>query len=223
MDGYQILQVSREEIRTSSPNLPSIVHNADDIKTFSDFIAGSNIITKTMLSCLSSALGLNGEARFESMHRNEHKSKSALAMMCYLPGDVKTSKEIGHQKHTDIGSLTLLFSEQWGLQILPPGCNTWNFVEPRKGHAVVNVGDSLRFASNHSLFSCIHQVVPIDNVMDRYSVAFFLRPDNNAKFLDSQGRWITAEQWHDEKFDVFTLPHSEQRLANSMLVGGMEA
>lgn len=222
MDGYEILQVSRDEIKTPNPNLPSIVDNADDIKTFSDFIAGSNIITKTMLSCLSTALGLSGEARFENIHRNEHKSNSALAMFRYLPGDMKTSKEIGHQKHTDIGSLTLLFSEQWGLQVLPPGCDTWGFVEPREGHAVINVGDSLRFASGHRLFSCIHQVVPIDNIADRYSVAFFLRPESDAKYLDSQGRWVTAGQWHDEKFDVFKATHAEQRLANSVLVGGME-
>ncbi|KAJ5370010.1 uncharacterized protein N7496_006102 [Penicillium cataractarum] len=222
MDGYEILQVSRDEIRMPNPNLPSIVHNTRDIKTFSDFIGGSNIITKTILSCLSTAFGLSGEARFENAHRNEHKSNSALAMMRYLPGDPQSSKEIGHQKHTDIGSLTLLFSEQWGLQVLPPGSDTWGFVEPKKGHAVVNVGDSLRFASGHKLFSCIHQVVPIDNVADRYSIAFFLRPENHAKFLDSQGRWVRADQWHDEKFDVFKATHAEQKLVNSMLVGGME-
>lgn len=222
MDGYEILQVSRDEMRMLNPNLPSIVGNTDDMKTFSDFIGGSNIIAKIMLSCLSTALSLTGEDRFESSHRNEYKSNSALAMMRYLPGDPTSSKEIGHQKHTDIGSLTLLFSEQWGLQVLPPGCDTWSFVEPKAGHAVINVGDSLRFASGHRLFSCIHQVVPIDNISDRYSIAFFLRPENGAKFLDSQGRWVKAEQWHDEKFDVFKATHAEQKRVNSMLVGGME-
>ncbi|KAL2869025.1 gibberellin 20-oxidase family protein [Aspergillus lucknowensis] len=222
-DGYEILKVSRDEISTRYPNLPSIINNDDDIKTFSDFIAGSNIITKTMLSCLSTSLGLTGESRFETSHRNEHKSNSTLAMFRYLPGDMQTSKEIGHQKHTDIGSFTLLFSEQWGLQVLPPGSDTWGFVEPREGHAVINVGDSLRFASGHKLYSCIHQVVPFNNTEDRYSVAYFLRPESEAKYLDSQGRWVTASQWHDEKYDLFKATHADQRLANSMLVGGMEA
>lgn len=42
-------------------------------------------------------------------------------MMHYIPSNPVTDKNIGHQKHTDISSLTLLFSEQWGLQIRPPG------------------------------------------------------------------------------------------------------
>lgn len=177
------------------------------------------MITKTILSCLSDAHELTGKDRFENMHRNEHKSTSALAMMRYLGGDLKSSKKIGHQKHTDIGSLTLLFSEQWGLQILPPGCGTWCFVKPRKGHAVVNVGDLLRFASGHTLSSCIHQVVPIDNIADRYSIAYFLRPENDAEFVDSRGEQVTAKRWHDIKFDEFPAPHEEQ--TPSVILGGM--
>lgn len=77
-------------------NLLSIVHNARDIKTFSDFIGGSNIITKTILLYLSTAFRLSREARFENAHRNEHKSNSALAIIRYLPGDPKSSKEISY-------------------------------------------------------------------------------------------------------------------------------
>jgi isopenicillin N synthase-like dioxygenase len=84
-------------------------------------IAGSNIITKTILSALSTGLGLTGKDRFENSHRNHRPSTSTLAMMHYVPCDPVTDKNIGHQKHTDISSLTLLFSEQWGLQIRPPG------------------------------------------------------------------------------------------------------
>ncbi|KAJ5115614.1 hypothetical protein N7448_011392 [Penicillium atrosanguineum] len=210
-DGYAILQVSREEIRSPNPYLPSIVRNRKDIKTFSDFIGGSNTITKTILSCLSTALGRTGADRFENIHRNEHKSTSALAMMWYPPCDQKLNKEIGHQTHTDIGSLTLLFSEQWGLQILPPGCDTWCFVKPREGHAVVNVGDTLRFASELDLFSCIHRVVPIDNTTDRYSIAFFLRAENDAEFVDSQGKLVKAVDWHNRKMFHFAVPHENQK------------
>ncbi|EFX01677.1 2og-Fe oxygenase family protein [Grosmannia clavigera kw1407] len=220
-DGYEIFKVSRDEISKTSPNLPFIVNNKGDIETLLSFIAGSNIITKTILSCLSTALGLTGAARLEYSHRNEHKSNSSLAMFRYIPGSLTTSKEIGHQKHTDIGSLTLLFSEQWGLQVLPPQSSTWAFVEPRPGHAVINVGDSLRFASEHMLYSCVHRVVPFNTADDRYSIAYFLRPENDAKFLDSQGRWVTASQWHDEKYDVFKVSHGQHSPADAILLGGM--
>lgn len=220
-DGYEILKVSRDEISKMNPNLPSIVQSKDDMKTLSNFIAGSNVITKTMLSCLSSALGLTGEARLECSHRNERKSNTSLAMFRYMPGNSATSREIGHQKHTDIGSLTLLFSEQWGLQVLPPRSSSWGFVEPRAGHAIVNVGDSLRFSSGHKLFSCVHQVVPFNAVDDRYSIAYFLRPGNDTMFLDSQGRWVTAGRWHDEKYDVFKASDAENHQTDAILLGGM--
>ncbi|KAJ5875003.1 uncharacterized protein N7473_011189 [Penicillium subrubescens] len=221
-DGYEILQVAPREIEKRNPKLHSILDNEKDIATLYNFIADSNFITKTILSCLSTALGREGMARFETTHSNEKPSKSALAMMRYLPGDLKSSKKIGHLKHTDIGSLTLLFSEQWGLQILPPRSDTWEFVEPKKGYAVVNVGDSLHFASDQEeLFSCIHRVVPVDNKSDRYSVAFFLRPADDAEFVDHLGRRITAGKWHEEKFNVFEAEDAEQKM-NAILVGGMK-
>lgn len=51
---------------------------------------------------------------------------------------------MGHNKHTDIGTLTLLFTEQLGLQLelQHPGSDEWEFVAPLAGHAIVNVGDS---------------------------------------------------------------------------------
>lgn len=175
-----------------------------------------------MLSCLSTALGLKGADRFENSHRNGHKSNSTLAMFRYIPGNLDTSKCVGHQKHTDIGSLTLLFSHQWGLQVQRPGTDQWEFVAPREGHAVINVGDSLRFASGHALYSCIHQVVPMDLQEDRYSIAYFLRPESDAKYKDSKGRWVTASQWHDEKYEIFQQEHAQQKEGHIILTGGME-
>lgn len=219
-DGYEILKASRDEISKADPNLPGIIKG--EVEILRNFISGSNIITKTMLACLSNALGLQGAERLENSHRNDHKSNSTLAMFRYIPGDLSKDKCVGHQKHTDIGSLTLLFSEQWGLQVQRPGTNDWGFVEPKKGHAVINVGDSLRFASGQRLYSCIHQVVPMDIKEDRYSVAFFLRPDDDAKYRDSKGRMITASQWHDEKYGIFQQAHENQKDGFTILMGGME-
>ena len=43
--------------------------------------------------------------------------------------------------HTDLGSLTLLFTGAPGLQVLTPGSKEWAFVMPKKNCAVVNIGD----------------------------------------------------------------------------------
>ncbi|KAJ4404930.1 hypothetical protein N0V82_010410 [Gnomoniopsis sp. IMI 355080] len=220
-------KVSLSELSSTSGklNIPNVINNDDDIKTMRDFSAGGNIITMTMLSCLSNALGLTGKNRFEAYHRNWHETNSTLAMFRYIPADETSQKACGHQQHTDIGSLTLLFSEEWGLQLQPPNKPdaAFEFVEPRPGHAIINVGDSLRFASGHKLYSCIHQVVPFDPTKERYSFAYFLRPEVDALVKDSEGRWVTAGQWHDEKYDVFAATHEEQKttVPKTMLLGGM--
>lgn len=71
--------------------------------------------------------------------------------------------------------------------------------------------------------SCIHRVVPLDPNEHRYSIAYFLRAEDETMFTDSDGRYITAGQWHDEKFYTFTAPEEEQMKAPSyLLLGGMK-
>ncbi|EFX00930.1 2og-Fe oxygenase family protein [Grosmannia clavigera kw1407] len=225
-DGYEMIKVSRDEMQRASNRrkLPAVISSESDVQVLEDAIAGANIVTKTMLAALSTAMGLTGAERFESRHRNDRPSTSTLAMMHYVPSDPTdpANETVGHQKHTDISSLTLLFSEQWGLQIRPPGAREFGFVAPRPGTAVVNVGDSLRFASGHTMMSCIHRVVPFDPTEHRYSIAYFLRAENDSMFVDSEGRYITAGQWHDEKFYVFkAAPEIQAAAPPSMLFGGM--
>ncbi|XMA16174.1 hypothetical protein WAI453_008965 [Rhynchosporium graminicola] len=222
-DGYEMIKVSRDEIQASSPHIPRNIKNTSDMKVLENAIAGSNTITKIILSALSTAMGLTGSSRFENSHRNHKPSTSTLAMMHYIPCDPKTDKNIGHQKHTDISSLTLLFSEQWGLQIRPPGRKEFGFIAPLPGHAIINIGDSLRFASAHTFQSCIHRVVPLTPTEHRYSIAYFLRAEDATMFTDSNGRYVTAGQWHDEKFFAFMAPPEMQAQAPSyLLLGGME-
>ncbi|KAI0966531.1 putative 2OG-Fe(II) oxygenase family oxidoreductase [Xylaria arbuscula] len=227
-DGYECLKVALSELAIDSPNLPSIISNEDDIKTLQDFSAGGDIITKIMLSCLSNAMCLTGSDRFETFHRSWCNSNCTLAMFRYIPGDLKSQCQqntVGHQQHTDIGSFTLLFSDQYGLQVQPtdkPDAD-FGFVEPRPGHAIINVGDSLRFASGQKLYSCIHRVVPFDESDYRYSIAYFLRPEIDVEWKDSEGRLITAGKWHDEKYEVFSATHEIQKTSvpKTMLLGGM--
>ncbi|GAB1317185.1 Oxidoreductase vrtI [Madurella fahalii] len=222
-DGYEMIKVSRDEIQRDSPKIPAVLKNTPDMKILENAIAGSNIVTKAILSALSTGTGRTGADRFENMHRNDRPSTSTLAMMHYIPSDPATTKNIGHQKHTDISSLTLLFSDQWGLQIRPPGSREFGFVAPKKGCAVINVGDSLRFASGHTMQSCIHRVIPLNHDEHRYSIAYFLRAEDKTMFTDSEGRYITAGQWHDEKFFAFKAAPEIQALAPpTMLLGGMK-
>ncbi|PSN74250.1 Clavaminate synthase-like protein [Corynespora cassiicola Philippines] len=222
-DGYEMVKVSRDEIQRDSPHIPRNIKNSSDLKTLENNIAGSNIISKAILSSLSTGVGLTGAARFENMHRNHRPSTSTLAMMHYIPSDPANDQNVGHQKHTDISSLTVLFTEQWGFQMRPPGSKEFGFVEPRPGNAIINVGDSLRFASGHTFQSCIHRVVPYDYTEHRYSVAYFLRAEDDTMFTDSEGRYITSREWHDEKFMAFvSSPFDQAKAPSSLLLGGMK-
>jgi hypothetical protein len=71
--------------------------------------------------------------------------------------------------------------------------------------------------------SCIHRVVPLNPTEHRYSIAYFLRAEDETMFTDSAGRYVTAGQWHDEKFYTFTAPEYEQAQAPGyLLLGGMK-
>lgn len=214
-------QVSRAEMVEKSSKLPESVKKQDAL--FESFISLSHFITRTLLECLSDALGLTDAARLEQFHRDGEDTNTTLVMLHYPPN--ASDAHVGHNKHTDIGSITLLFSEQWGLQVWSPDTDSWAFIQPRPhGHATINVGDSLRFLSGKRLYSCLHRVVPPAGGRqeeDRYSIAYFLRPENNAVYEDPNGKKVTAREWHDGKYVMFGEPHAKQD-ESPMLTGGME-
>lgn len=203
----------------NSPLLPSAVKRYP--RLFDDFISKSHLVTMTIMRSLSNALCVDPADRFEQHHRDEADSNTTLVLLRY-PKDV-SSTCVGHNQHTDIGSLTLLFSKQWGLQILSPETHEWEWVAPRPAHAIINIGDSLRFLSGKRLASCMHRVVPTTETPTehRYSVAYFLRPENDLKYEDPEGRAISAQQWHDDKYRTFADSH-EKQATNSILLGGMD-
>lgn len=211
-------QGSRDEIERKSEALaPSI---AEEHSLFLRFTEGAHGALLTVLRQLGASLSVADELmRF---HRSGQDSLSTLSMFRY-PKQESIEVGVGHNKHTDIGTLTFLLCQQWGLQVLskdPPG---WRFVAPRSSCAIINVGDTLRFLSGNRLRSAVHRVVPVGDLQreHRYSIAYFLRAENDAKFRDCAGRIVSAKSWHDEKFDVFRESHEVQEKA-SVLTGGME-
>ena len=88
---------------------------------------------------------------------------------------------------------------------------------------MINVGDSLRFISGHRLNSAVRRVIPVQGkqLEDRYSIAYFLRMENDAKYRDGANKTWSAQEWHNSRFDIFRdtqLPNGSE-----MLTGGMES
>ena len=172
-------------------------------RVLEDFACAAQEIVATILTALSELLGLDCGRSLLATHRREKPSTTAIGLLKYpahQPGD----PEAGHVAHTDVGSLTLLFADLPGLQLRHPSTEAWMHVEPLPGHAVVNVGDSLRFISKGVFQSCLHRVLPNTDASDaRYSIAYFLRPEAGATFRDANVKMWSSIEWHNRKFESF--------------------
>jgi isopenicillin N synthase-like dioxygenase len=213
------LQISHRAISKSGSTLP---HDVEKHRIpFESYIRFSNNVCLQLLSSLSNAMGLDHGSRFEKFHREDQDSNSTLVLLRYpYNGPSEAIYEAGHNKHTDIGSITFLFTDQWGLQVMAAKSDRWEFIEPRQYSAIINVGDSLRFLSQKRLRSCLHRVLPVN--ANRYTIAYFLRPASDSVFLDSNNDTTSAAQWHDRKYDVFRESHVKQR-KDTVLTGGVES
>ena len=184
------------------------------------FVEQAHEIGLLLVKHLSCSLRLSPDQALQNAHRFSELSTSAIGLLKYPPGHSKDAGRLGQIAHTDVGSITLLFSSLGGLQVLDTQTGTWNYIEPRAGHAVVNIGDSLRFLSGCRLGSSLHRVIPHpDSERNaRYSIAYFMRPEKKAEFQDDVGKRWTGIGWHTRKFEVFRAPLEKQK-QDSVLTG----
>jgi len=179
-------------------------------------------MARNLLRALSDAISPKPNIPFEDLHREQEPSTTSLAMLKYLPYAALSPNQVGHMAHTDVGSLTLLFTSSPGLQILRSPSHSWVSVTPRPGRIVVNVGDTLSFMSGQRLKSCVHRVIPCvgpsGTSETRHALAYFQRPELSARFFDGEGREWSGEDWHQTKYKIFRADIGEQR-KTSLLTG----
>lgn len=120
-----------------------------------------------MLKCLSSPLAVH--------HRAGQPSETGLKFISE-PALPKVS-DVGDWTHTDGGTLTMLFYEDWGLQTYLPASKQWAFIPPQVGCVVVNVANSLQRMSGQ-FHSPKHRITQVkDGAAKRYYLSYFLRPE----------------------------------------------
>ncbi|KAI1811458.1 2OG-Fe(II) oxygenase family oxidoreductase [Poronia punctata] len=216
-NGSENLRVPAQLVHhlTSSPKLFFPVGMKAHEAGFRSFIKDSGALGRLILENLSDYLHLEGEQRFERYHEASEPSTSSAVVQHYPTTGLPADTSVGHFAHTDTGSLTVLFNTEWGLQVFSPASNEWEYVPPRDGCAIVNVGDTLRFLSQHRLRSSLHRVVPMvdgwrSGSPSRYACIFFLRANDTALFTDAEGVEWTAAKWLSRKFGSYRKPHEEQ-------------
>jgi isopenicillin N synthase-like dioxygenase len=171
---YVLSQIARDRIIEGTLDLPETLEcYAVLLERFSSLCHSVN---QTMLSCLSDALKLDDASRFENSHRDDRPSDSALNLI-YAPTKRKRT-DVADTTHTDSGTLTLLFCDQWGIMMEHPETKAWTFVEPKPWCALINVADFLQSLSGNKLHSCRHCVSqPVDGFQSRYYIVSYLRPE----------------------------------------------
>lgn len=168
-----------------------------------------------ILSILGTHIGLSPDA-LPQFHRIDQESGDHVRLTWGPPRKTAEMPEIQTPGHTDFGSITVLFNWLGGLQVwsdpsrggsfenvVDPestaGSNgegeqpRWLWVQPPPpNHAIVNLGDAAVKWTGGVLCSGRHRVVPApgeQGKFDRYSVVYFVRPEDEAvlKRLEAPG------------------------------------
>jgi isopenicillin N synthase-like dioxygenase len=152
-----------------------------------------NVIANIIFGVLERELQLPS-GTITSLHRMTDPSGDFLRVLRYpkfVPG--KSLDRPGFPPHRDLVSLAILFTWLGGLQILEPSAamlnnvteseDSWRWVKPVPGCAIVNLGDAMQVLTNNVLKSGKHRVVKAPGPQagfDRYSVLLGVRPAHTA-------------------------------------------
>lgn len=158
---------------------------------------------------------MDSKSFISESHRAGKESTTGLGLLKYMDF-TPDSPGVGHIAHTDTGSLSMVFSDVAGLQVLVK--DEWRFIMPKDGTLVCNVGDSLNFLSGNRLTSSLHRVVPHPDAAtsNKYTTVYLMRPETEAIFTDPTGKQWKSLDWHNMKMRVLSSEHEEQK-QNSVL------
>lgn len=185
------------------------------MSTLKEFVQFVNAATATIMERLSTSLELPEGATFLDYHRPNAPSPDIIRLLKYHSQDIRERGAL-HTPHTDLGSLTFLFTRQPGLQILAPNSQEWTWVEPREDCAIVNLGDMMALLTNDHLRSCLHRVAPLPGhaMPTRYSFAYLVRAEKTTPMtglkspfipMKEQEEVLTSDDWIKKKFGVLRL------------------
>lgn len=118
-------------------------------------------------------------------------------------------------EHFDYGTITLLFqSGSGGIQVNNNG--HWIDAPNKSGYVLINAGSALKELTG-GLFKAAYHRVPFpivknySQIVDRYSIAFFIQPDYNAhikNLLSNDVKYVTSQEFLSNCIDISTAKNS---------------
>ncbi|KAL1616275.1 hypothetical protein SLS56_011488 [Neofusicoccum ribis] len=171
--------ISYDELVSGNFKFPDVLDR--ERERFDRFMRLVQSAGLTMLACLSDALQLARDERFERWHKQDRTSESGLKVI-YEPTFERVADWLDNT-HTDTGTFTILFYDQVGLDVFDPETKTWAYAAvPPPDCAFVNLANAIQSVSRGRLHSPLHRVSqPADGFRKRYYLSYFLRPEHGVK------------------------------------------
>lgn len=209
------------------PPLPPVVQT--NLPLFTSYLKHNQEIASTIHTTLAAQLGLPPDT-FTSLNRPTEPTLSLVRLLKFEATSKAEDLRTALRHHTDIGTITLLANVLGGLQVLAPGQSAsdpkaWLWVRPQPRHLIVNLGDAMVQWTGGLLRSNTHRVTYSpgeQRYVDRYSMAYFLRPERNAPMKrivgegvdDSDAANMTAWEWETKKTMAFVTDEKDNVLVN---------
>ncbi|KAE8153820.1 Clavaminate synthase-like protein [Aspergillus avenaceus] len=167
----ETFEMSYDEMQQGKLRLPTPLSEKESV--FNEFHSHCHLAAKTLLTRLAEALSLP----LQEYHREGEPTETGLKLIAEPSLD--KASDVQENKHTDSGTFTMLFYNEWSLHIQLPGGGNWTFVPPPSpGVALVHVANSLQRMTQSQLHSPLHRVTqPADGAAKRYFLSYFLRPE----------------------------------------------
>ncbi|KAI1349440.1 hypothetical protein F5Y01DRAFT_289164 [Xylaria sp. FL0043] len=170
---------------------PEVIRTAKPL--FRDYIVAAHGIGLSIMGILAKKLGVD-PAEFNNRHRIEEQAGDHVRLTKGPPRDKEEMPEIQTPSHTDFGTITILMNWLGGLQVWsesarkaqllnhePDVPGSWLWVKPKKGCAIINLGDAAVKFTNGVLCAGRHRVIPAPGAQGkftRYSIVYFVRPED---------------------------------------------
>ncbi|KAI1206065.1 putative oxidoreductase [Annulohypoxylon truncatum] len=184
-----------------------------DVKPLFDaYMKSAHSVGMTVLAIIADKLGVEF-SEFTSRHRIEEPSGDHVRITRGPPRDTEEMPEIQTPSHTDFGTITILMNWLGGLQVWsessrkaqlnglePDVPGEWLWVKPKKGCAIINLGDAAVRFTNGVVCSGRHRVIPSPGAQGRwprYSIVYFVRPEDKCLMKSLKGNGI-PESREDE-------------------------
>ncbi|KAI1077961.1 putative oxidoreductase [Whalleya microplaca] len=187
---------------------------------FSAYMKTAHDIGMRILGVLAEKLGVD-HTEFATRHRIAESSGDHVRITRGPPRASEEMPEIQTPSHTDFGTITILMNWLGGLQVWsesarkaqlsdgqPDIPGEWLWVRPKRGCAIINLGDAAVKFTNGVLCSGRHRVVPSPGAQGkwpRYSIVYFVRPEDKCGMKQlrgagipdgpEEGEGLTAKEW----------------------------